>query len=126
MITAPKHDGVWERRAAAAVEAVYADADLRLEALQLDLLEPRPDGTRWTAQQVKDRRTVQAVTALRDGSREFGRALAEAMERIAEVVRPLNRALVEGYANAARAVAAAMATTRDDYTLAGPHEGSSQ
>lgn len=126
MITAPKHHGVWERRAAAAVEAVYAEADLRLEALQLDLIEPREDGTRWTAQQVKDRRTVQAVAALRDGSREFGRALAEAMERINEVFRALNRALVEGYANAARAVAAARATTRDDYTLAGPHEGSSQ
>lgn len=126
MITAPKHDGVWERRAAAAVKAVYADADLRLEAPQLDLLEPRPDGTRWTAQQVKDRRTAQALAALRDGSREFGRDLAEAMERIAEVVRPLNRALVEGYALTARAFAAAMATTRDDYTLAGPHEGSSQ
>lgn len=127
MSTAPKHDGVWERRASAAVKAVYADADLRLEALQLDLLEPRPDGTRWTAQQVKDRRTVQAVTALHGDSREFGRSLAEAMERIAEVVRPLNRALIEAYVNAApRAFAAAFTTTRDDYTLAGPHEGSSQ
>ena len=123
MSAAPKYDGVWERRAAAAVKAVYADADLRLEALQLDLLEPRPDGPRWTAQQVKDRRTVQAVTALRDGSREFGRALAEAMERIAEVVRPLNRALVEGYANAARTIVAATTTTRDDYTLAADQGG---
>ena len=119
MSTAPKHDGVWERRAAAAVKAVYADADLRLEALQLDLLEPRPDGTRWTAQQVKDRRTVQAVTALRGSAREFGRSLAEAMERIAEVVRPINRALIEAYVNAApRAFAAAFTTTRGNYSLA--------
>ena len=112
------HPGYWEARAAVAVKAVYADADLRLEALQLDLLEPRPDGTRWTAQQVKDRRTVQAVTALRDSSREFGRALAEAMERVAEVVRPVSQALVQGYVNAARTIAAAMTITRDDYTLA--------
>lgn len=114
----PTYPGHWEARAAAAVKAVYDDADLRLEALQLDLLEPRPDGTRWTAQQVKDRRTVQAIAALRDSSREFGRALAEAMERVAEVVRPVSQALVAGYANAARTIAAAMTVTRDDYTLA--------
>lgn len=126
MTTAPKHDGVWERRAAAAVKAVYADADLRLEALQLDLLEPREDGTRWTAQQVKGRRTARALRALRRDSNEFGRSLAEAMERVAEVVRPINEALFRGYVDAARTFAAAVTTTRDDYTLAGPHEGSSQ
>lgn len=54
----------WEARVATAVKAVYADADLRLEALQLDLLEPRPDGTRWTAQQVEDRRTTQALAGV--------------------------------------------------------------
>ena len=114
----PTYPGHWEARVDAAVKAVYADADLRLEALQLDLLEPRKDGTRWTAQQVKERRTVQALAALRDSSREFGRSLAEAMERVAEVVRPVSQALVAGYANAARTIAAAVTTTRDDYTLA--------
>lgn len=113
-----------ERAVADAVAAVYAEADLRLEALQLDLLEPRPDGTRWTVQQVKDRRTTWPIPqALRGSARGFGRAFAESMERIAEVVRPVNRALVAGYVNVARTIAAAGTTTRDDYTLAGPSKG---
>lgn len=106
MSTAPKHDGVWERRAAAAVKAVYADADLRLEALELDLLEPRPDGTRWTTQQVKDRRTVQALADLRDTIRYVGQAFSETASRVGDVA-----------SEAARAIAAAMTATRDDYTL---------
>ncbi|MEI3779227.1 hypothetical protein V1463_10595 [Micrococcus yunnanensis] len=113
MSTAPKHDGVWERRAAAAVEAVYADADLRLEALQLDLLEPREDGTRWTAQQVKDRRTTEAIAAVREGFREMGRTLDRAFAAVGVVA-----------SSAARSITDALTATRDDYTLAGPHEGS--
>ena len=115
MITTPKHDGVWERRAAAAVKAVYADADLRLEALQLDLIEPREDGTRWTAQQVKDRRTVQAIRDLRDGFIEMSRTIERAFAHVGLAA-----------STAARAVTDALTSTRDDYTLVGPHEGSSQ
>lgn len=116
MSTAPKHDGVWERRAASAVKAVYADADLRLEALQLDLLDPRPDGTRWTAQQVKDRRTTEAIAAMCEGFREMGRTLGRAFSQVGA-----------GAGDAARAVTDALtATTRDDYTLAGPAEGGSR
>lgn len=96
MITAPKHDGVWERRAAAAVKAVYADADLRLEALQLDLLEPRPDGTRWTAQQVKDRRIItEAITAMCEGFREMGRTLDRAFSQMGAAVRDAIPAITE-------------------------------
>lgn len=119
MITAPKHDGVWERRAAAAVKAVYDDADLRLEALQLDLLEPREDGTRWTARQVEDRRTVQALAALRDGLREMRQTMQQAFAHVGSAATDAARAIAD-------VVRAAATSTRDDYTLAGPHEGSSQ
>lgn len=101
-----------ERAVADAVEAVYAEADLRLEALQLDLLEPRPDGTRWTVQQVKDRRTTRALEALRDGFLEIGRAFNSALPAIAAAA-----------SKASAALSAAFATTRDDYTLAGPSKG---
>ena len=98
-MTAP----TWEARVDAAVKAVYADADLRLEALQLDLLEPRPDGTRWTPQQVEHRRITKAVAALRDGFQEFGRGIT---------------ALASAASEAATALSSAFTTTRDDYTLA--------
>lgn len=99
---------IWEERVAAAVKKVYAEADLKLEALQLDLLEPRADGTRWTAQQVKDRRTTQALAALRDGFLEMGRTIERAFAHVGAVA-----------GDAARAVTDALtATTRDDYTLA--------
>lgn len=97
----------WEARVDAAVKAVYADADLRLEALQLDLLEPRPDGTRWTAEQVQSRRITKAVAALRNGFREIGRTLEKTVT-----------ALASAASEAATALSAAFTTTRDDYTLA--------
>lgn len=78
------YPGHWEARAAAAVKAVYDDADLRLEALQLDLLEPRADGTRWTAQQVKDRRTTEAIAAMRDGLIKMGRAMRQTFAAVGE------------------------------------------
>ena len=102
------HPGYWEARAAVAVKAVYADADLRLEALQLDLLEPRPDGTRWTAQQVKDRRTTEAIAAMRDGILEMGRAMRQTFAAVGLAAADAARTITDTLA----------ATTRDDYTLA--------
>ena len=98
---------IWEERVAAAVKKIYDEADLKLEALQLDLLEPREDGTRWTAQQVKDRRTVQAIAAMREGLREMGRNMHQALAYVGAAA-----------SDAARAVTAAFTATRDDYTLA--------
>lgn len=98
-----------ERAVADAVEAVYAEADLKLEALQLDLLEPRPDGTRWTPQQVQDRRITEALDALRDGFQEVGRGIAAVAAAASKAVAALSAALTT--------------TTRDDYTLAGPSKG---
>lgn len=101
-----------ERAVADAVAAVYAEADLRLEALQLDLLEPRPDGTRWTPQQVQARRITEALAALRDGFREIGRTLAATIPVIGAAASDLAAVLSE-----------ATTTARDDYTLAGPSKG---
>lgn len=98
-----------ERAVAAAVEAVYAEADLRLEALQLDLLEPHQDGTRWTVQQVEDRRIAQTLADLRDGFLEIGRTIDATITAVGRV--------------ASEVAAALTTTTRDDYTLAGPSKG---
>ncbi|QCP08217.1 hypothetical protein FDF08_09675 [Micrococcus luteus] len=98
-----------ERAVADAVAAVYAEADLKLEALQLDLLEPRPDGTRWTPQQVQARRITEALDALRDGFQEFGRGITAVAAAASKAVAALSAALTT--------------TTRDDYTLAGPSKG---
>ena len=73
---------VWEERVAAAVKKVYAEADLKLEALQLDLLEPRADGARWTLSQVEHRRTVQAIRDLRNGFLEMGRTIERAFAHV--------------------------------------------
>lgn len=102
-----------ERAVADAVAAVYAEADLKLEALQLDLLEPRPDGTRWTPQQVQARRISEALAALRDGFREIGRTIDTTVTAVAAAA-----------SKAAAALSGALTTTtRDDYTLAGPSKG---
>ena len=101
------HPGYWEARAAVAVKAVYADADLRLEALQLDLLEPREDGTRWTVYQVRRYRTEQALVSMRDGFREIGRTLDATITAVGDAARTI-----------IDSCRAATTTTRDDYTLA--------
>ena len=98
---------VWEERVAAAVKKVYAEADLKLEALQLDLLEPRADGTRWTAQQVEHRRITEAIAAMREGFREMGQTINQALAHVGAAASA-----------AARAITTAYSTTRDDYTLA--------
>ena len=99
---------VWEERVAAAVKKVYAEADLKLEALQLDLLEPREDGTRWTARQVKDRRTIEAIAAMRERLREMGQNIHQALAHIGAAASDAARAITAAYST----------TTRDDYTLA--------
>lgn len=98
--------GYWEAAADAAIKAVYADADLRLEALQLDILEPQSYGARWTTQQVKSRRIVRGLENMRDGLRETERALAEvgaAASEVASIFPVLT--------------AAAAAADRDGYTF---------
>lgn len=96
-----------ERAVADAVAAVYAEADLRLEALQLDLLEPHQDGTRWTARQVKARRILEGLEALREGFREIGRTFAETIPAVAAAMSKMSAVLSD-----------AATATRDDYTLA--------
>lgn len=85
MTTITIRPGYWEAAADAAIKAVYADADLRLEALQLDILEPQSYGARWTTQQVKSRRIVRVLENMRDGLRETERALAEVGAAASEV-----------------------------------------
>ena len=106
---------IWEERVAAAVKKVYAEADLKLEALQLDLLEPREDGTRWTVQQVKDRRNLQAIRAMCEGLREMRRTLERAFAHAGAVAGDVARAVTDALAS----------TTRDDYTLAADQRSTS-
>ena len=100
---------VWEERVAAAVKKVYAEADMKLEALQLDLLEPRADGTRWTVYQVRRRRTEQALVSMRDGLREMGRTVERSFAHVGAAASDAARAITAAYSTT---------TTRGDYTLA--------
>lgn len=96
----PTRPGYWESAVDSAVKAIYADADLRLEALQLNILEPQPWGARWTTQQVKSRRIVRGLENIRDGLRETERGLAAvgaAASEVASILPVLTAADRDGY-----------------------------
>lgn len=86
-----------EEKITEAVHAVYRQADLRLEALQLDLTDPKDDGTRWTAEDVSAKHA-------REGFAAIGGAIRNACDVIANAFHAFSTAIT--------------GNTKDEYTIA--------
>lgn len=86
----------YERELKKRIGAIYAEADMKLERAQLDLLEP--EAAPHTLRDVRTRRVEASNRALEEQFRAIGRSLAESMEQI----RRYAAAMKDGINSAAR------------------------
>lgn len=112
--------GTPERAVAVAVAAVYADAAVRLDQLELDITQPasaphsREVAVAWRAEQVRAEQSAARAAreeAMRDSFASLGSFMARTLSAIEDTAQAINRAFP------------GLAAMQDSYALAGPADG---